>query len=499
MSGFSIGDVFGKTFLSAETIIGGRRTFGSENKQTFNASLVGFNTSSATFKSILENGIENKNIGHTFVKKGSSQKYVGNPSFVDWDNDRIKLTGGGDYGVEVEGNNNSILKFKIQAQKPLGGDDHVSPTTKKDGSTITLVTAAGRSDFPSIQPGDNNNEVIVTLSKSGEYIGLDPGADASGIGTFTVKVDGHTFSRDNSKDARISLKGATPVYLSLISWELQIRGCMDPTATNYNPKANRERSCTYTVAPISSFTTSVSESTQGVSKTTTFAWALDTGTDSAPKRATSVKLYVSNSAGSNQLIKEWGSGIVAQNYTYNLQNLPVGTNTFKLVSAWDKNSGTTKSETVSIKINSPATLLTCQDPNASKYGETSETGDCGPCNSGYSKKNGKCAKEGCTTDDDYNFDPEAVVHNESMCGGTPTTEQDPPVDESDPRVDESITEETPDADLTGRVPETSDETGAITTGGDAISAQIEPEESGLGKWILPGIGVLAVGAIILMR
>ena len=53
--------------------------------------------------------------------------------------------------------------------------------------------------------------------------------------------------------------------------------------------------------------------------------------------------------------------------------------------------------------------------------------------------------------------------------------------------------------MTGSVPETSDETGAITTGGDAISAQVEPEESGLGKWILPGIGVLAVGAIILMR
>jgi hypothetical protein len=299
MSGFSVGDVFGKTFLSAETIIGGRRAFGSENKQTFKASVAGFNTSSATFKSIVENGLESKSLGISFKKKGSSSTYSGgggkSPSFVDWDNDRIKLTGGGDYGLKLKGNNNSIIKVKIQAAKPMGGPGHISGITRKDGNDVTLLTAANRSDFPSIQPGANNNE-----------------------------VNGHKFSRNNSKDARISLKGATPMYLGLISWELQIRGCMDPTATNYKPTANRESSCTYTVAPITSFTTSVSESTQGVSKNTTFAWALDTGTASAPKRATSVKLYVSNSAGNDQLIKEWGSGIVAQNYTYNLQNLPVG-------------------------------------------------------------------------------------------------------------------------------------------------------------------------------
>ena len=88
-----------------------------------------------------------------------------------------------------------------------------------------------------------------------------------------------------------------------------------------------------------------------------------------------------------------------------------------------------------------------------------------------------------------------------MCGGTPTTEQDPSEEREDSNETPSsdITEETPETDLTGDVPETSDGTGVITTSGDAISAQIEPEEPGLGKWILPGIGVLAVGAIILMR
>ena len=80
-----------------------------------------------------------------------------------------------------------------------------------------------------------------------------------------------------------------------------------------------------------------------------------------------------------------------------------------------------------------------------------------------------------------------------MCGGTPTTEQDP----SEEREDSNETP--PETDLTGDVPETSDGTGVITTSGDAISAQIEPEEADLSKWILPGIGVLAVGAIILMR
>lgn len=499
MSGFSVGDVFGKTFLSAETIIGGRRTFGSENKQTFNASLSGFNTSSATFKSIVENGVENKSLGLTFKKQGSSSTYQGNPSFVDWDNDRIKLTGGGDYGLKLKGASDSIIKVKIQAAKPMGGSGHISGITRKDGKDVSLLTAAGRSDFPSIQPGANNNEVIVHLTKSSDYIELDPGADASGIDTFTVNVDGHKFSRNNSKDARISLKGATPMYLGLISWELQIRGCMDPTATNYKPTANRESSCTYTVAPISSFTTSVSESTQGVSKTTTFAWALDTGTASAPKRATSVKLYVSNSAGNDQLIKEWGSGIVAQNYTYNLQNLPVGTNTFKLVSAWDKNAGTKKTETVSIEINSPQTLLTCNDPNASKYGETSESGDCGSCNSGYARdSSGTCKKQGCMTQDDYSYDSTAEIHVESMCSGTPETGGDGTGnggtggDNGGGATDGGGTGETGgDQPFTQDQPQT-DETG------DAISSQIEPEEPGLGRFVLPGIGVAAL-LVILMR
>ena len=84
-----------------------------------------------------------------------------------------------------------------------------------------------------------------------------------------------------------------------------------------------------------------------------------------------------------------------------------------------------------------------------------------------------------------------MLSNESMCGGTPATEQDP--SEREDSDETPLIEVPPETDLT----ETSDET--ITTSGDAISAQIEPEEPGLGKWILPGIGVLAVGAIILMR
>ena len=69
-------------------------------------------------------------------------------------------------------------------------------------------------------------------------------------------------------------------------------------------------------------------------------------------------------------------------------------------------------------VNSPQTLLSCDDPNASKFGETSDTGDCGDCNSGYTRgTDGLCQKSGCMDDTDANYDPDAVIDDASACYG----------------------------------------------------------------------------------
>lgn len=425
--GFSVGDIFSKNFLSAETIIGGK-----SKQESFAAEIVGVpgaTVSNGTFKQALGHKIPGSGYGisHYFKKKDSSTKYVCTsstdcPSFTEWENDRIKLLGASDYGVNVNGATGSEMTFRIESQAVMGGSGHLGPVATYDGDKISLLSAARNSAFTNIKEvsGSGGKKVDVTLTSGSHYISLDPGADASGIGTFTVKFRGPNgdikFERDNSTDARISGSGkATPMYLGLVKWAMYEDGCMDNEAYNYKSKYNRQPAsvtCTYKIAPVDTFTISKSQVTQGASDSVTFNWSLDT-TDR--KNASSVKLLVSNSAGNDQEITSWAKGVTAQTYTYNTSALPVGTSTFTLLSRWDKVVGQEKKETVTLTVNSPNTLLSCNDPNASKYQETSETGDCGPCNDGFQKSDGLCQKVGCTTEGNYNYDETAQVHDESLC------------------------------------------------------------------------------------
>ena len=74
--GFSVGDIFSKNFLSAETIIGGK-----SKQESFAAEIVGVSGATvptATFKQALSNSIpgSSSGISHYFKEKGSSTKYV---------------------------------------------------------------------------------------------------------------------------------------------------------------------------------------------------------------------------------------------------------------------------------------------------------------------------------------------------------------------------------------------------------------------------------------
>lgn len=425
--GFSVGDIFSKNFLSADTIIGGK-----SKQESFAAEIVGVSgvtSGQATFFQALTFSMPGSSTGITaeFRKKGSGSTYNGaggqTPSFVQWENDRIKLLGASDYGVTVKGAGaGNEMTFRIESNAKMGGTGHLGPVATYNGNKLSLLGAAQTAAFTNIKevPGSGGKKVDVTLTSGNHYISLDPGADASGIGTFTVKFKGPNgdikFERNNSYDARISGSGkATPMYLGLVKWVQYKDGCMDNEAYNYKTTYNRQPAsvtCTYRVAPVDTFTISKSQVTQGAADSVTFDWSLDT---SKRQNASSVKLLVSNSSGNDQEITSWSKGVTAQTYTYNTSTLPVGTSTFTLLSSWDKIAGQQKKETVSLKINSPNTLLTCNDPNASKYQETSETGDCGSCNDGFQKSDGLCQKVGCTTEGNYNYDETAEIHDESMC------------------------------------------------------------------------------------
>ena len=228
--GFSVGDIFSKNFLSADTIIGGQ-------KKTFKAdaiiSGIGAGASTATFRQALTSSIPgtSRGIDHYFKKGGSSSQYSGVPSFVVMtDDNTVELTAGHDYGFHLKGANGNKMIYRISANKNLGGNDHVGPSTTYNGKTISILTAANSSAWENIKKIDDNT-VEVALTQGAHFISLDPGARVSGIGTFTIKLEGpngktFTFDRDNSKAERISVKGGTPVTISLVSWIKIVEGCM---------------------------------------------------------------------------------------------------------------------------------------------------------------------------------------------------------------------------------------------------------------------------------
>ena len=455
-------------------------TFSAEDKtpKVFNASMVGWGggSSSGTLVEALRGGSSSDNwsgrgisMSHFFKKKGDNTKYSGTPSFsVFPTNDSIELKGGHDYGFNVSGTSDSQALFEITVPSAcvLGGKGHISPTVMWNGDSTSLLTAANNSNFPHITAvGGSENKVRIELAKPSHYISLDPADEISGIGTFTVNTstkDGKEYKFEKT-GGKLSQKGVcgkngygTPISIKLISWTKIQKGCTDNQASNFDGKGATwvdDGSCQFDVAPIETFTVSKSNVTQGVSNNVVFNFKLG---NSAGQRTSKTTLYASNSAGDNQKLKSWGKNVFSQNWSYNTNKLPVGLTTFKLVSEWNLNAGNPDSAQVSLTVDSPQTLRSCNDPNASKYRETSITGDCGSCKSGYylgddgrcttcedpnrdSDSNGRCTtclsgyaedtdgtcqKVGCMTyadglsaSDDYNYDPDAVVNDSTMCQG----------------------------------------------------------------------------------
>lgn len=541
MSGFSIGDVFGKTFLSAETIIGGRSTKKVFNATMTNISVGGTSVPNTSFKSIVTGVVVNgeaagpdgwayKKIGAVHNKSNKVQSGRISPSnaaeFFKWNNgsssgdDRIILYDDDAFHFKPAKGTTAKFKFRYVTNATGSRSKQTSPydyvvNIKK--ASVSLPTAANSSSYPSITgysrkdaTSSGSGFVDFTMEfdgdKSNDYWSVDMSSRSSSIGQSNFETDGNRFIRISGKSPES--QDIDRVEITLLSIvKNPVSGCTDSSASNYDSNATVDNNtCSYTIASVSDF--KINKSSMTVGESAKISWKLSSGNFSEI-----------------QLLQD-GTNIMpaslktAQNSDTEVSPA-VGDHKYQLKVLWNKPNVTAKTSSVkNLNVQEKVSYVQCTDPNRntnangecttckSGYYLDSATdlcsqcddplrqkksdGKCGDCISGYSEKNGQCAKEGCTTDGDYNFDPEAVVHNESMCGGTPTTGQD-----SGETPSSDITEETPETDLTGEVPETSDET--ITTSGDAISAQIEPEEPGLGKWILPGIGVLAVGAIILMR
>ena len=538
MSGFSVGDVFGKTFLSAETIIGGRHT-----KKVFNATMTNIKANGTTvpntsFKDLITGPVVNGKAagpngwGYKSIKAlhGGSGK-VGSNGRITASNaneffkqangsasgdDRMILYANDAFNFHPAAGTTAKFKFRYVTNKTSSSSKQAAPynyvvNIKKESTSIP--TAAQSSSYPNITGYTKQN---ATSSSSGyvdftmefdgdqnnDYWSIDMSSKASSIGQSNFETNGQRFLRVGSNSP--ASKDIDRVEITLLSITAnQTTGCTDTQANNagnYDIADNTQ--CSYTIATVSSFTLSKSAITQGESAVVT--WNLS-----------------SSNFDEIQLLQD-GTNIMpsnkktAKNSNHTVSPSSIGNHTYQLKVLWNKpNVSPTTSSTLNLEVQSPQSYIQCTDPNRNKdangecascksgyYLDTTSglcsqctdpnrnkesDGRCGTCKDGYALKDDLCQKKGCTTDGDYNYDSTAVVHDESMCGGT-TTEQDPSTDESDEPLSQDLPE-SPDAGLTDE---------DITTTGDNISAQIEPEEPGLGRFVLPGIGVAAL-LVILMR
>jgi len=519
MSGFSIGDVFGKTFLSAETIIGGRSTKKVFNATMTNLSVDGTSVPNTGFKQIIEGKVVN---GKAAGKNGWAYKKIG---AVHNKKNKVKTTSGTldssdaaeffkSYSGESTGDDKMILyeddafnfhpakgttakfKFRYVTNKTSSRGKQSSPydyvvNIKRSGETtgVSVPTAANSSSYPTItgytkQDATSSSSGYADFTmefdgdQSDDYWSIDMSSRSGSIGQSNFETGGKRFLRVGGKSPES--EDIDRVEITLLSIvKNPVSGCTDPSASNYNSDATTDDgSCSYTIASISEF--KINKSSMTVGESAKISWRLSSGNFSEI-----------------QLLQD-GTNIMpaglktAQNSDTEVSPA-VGDHKYQLKVLWNKPNVTPKtSSEKNLNVQEKVSYVQCTDPNRN----TNANGECTTCKSGYAEKNGQCAKEGCTTDGDYNFDPEAVVHNESMCGGTPSGETGGTGDENGGTDGGQTggtggTDGTGDDELIEVLPPEAD--------GDAISAQIEPEEADLSKWILPGIGVLAVGAIILMR
>ena len=224
------------------------------------------------------------------------------------------------------------------------------------------------------------------------------------------------------------------------------KGCTDAKANNTTTGATEDDgSCKYTTASISSFT--AAPTNPKVGDTVTLSWNLSN------TNFTEVKILHNG----NNIMPNAKKN--AKNSSIPVTPSSAGTKTYTLKVSWVKPNAETRTANLNVPVVSAISYVPC-DPldvhrNVDGNGEcagcktgyndittdfctnceaTNEDpyrdmntadGTCGDCMAGYAEDtNGTCQKVGCMTyadgtsaEDDYNYDPDAVTNDSSMCQG----------------------------------------------------------------------------------
>jgi len=535
MSGFTVGDIFGKNFLSAETIIGGRRAFGSENKQTFNASVSNISSlgTSITLADLImyyqgqagttaQQDAAKAAIAGLKVKQNNSNISIstltsgtGKNLFRFSSNDTIVLDkkgkngASGDQAFHIKPASGYSMKFRIKVYDKtyLSSRGHRPKNTAgKDLADASSMTNGGYANISGYTKDSNGETIEVILNgDDGDYISVDMGEGGgknnSGIAAFKVVVKGAGTFEGKPSQPRDYMNTVAITLRSLS--KNQSKGCKDSDADNsgnYDVADNTQ--CAYTTASVTSFNISKTSMKVG-DPAAKITWNLSNG------HFSEIQLLQNGTnimPSDKKNVQNSGSAGVS------VQPTTVADYKYKLKVIWDKApSDINYSSEKTLNVQAAQSYVQCTDPNRNKDAngecgpcksgyyldtasglctqcddpnrEKDSSGRCGSCKSGYALKDGLCQKAGCTTEGNYNYDGTAVIHDESMC-----------YDEDSDGTGGGQTGGTGGTDGTGGgelIEVLPDENG------DAISSQVEPEPSKFP--VVPVVGAVALIGVLLLR
>tara|TARA_B100000686_G_scaffold96391_1_gene103057 strand:- start:4040 stop:5707 length:1668 start_codon:yes stop_codon:yes gene_type:complete len=448
MSGFFISNSFGK--------------FHSENKEFNAVKLSGFPDagSSMSGKTIrnemFDRPYQNKTsilysnqgdmAGNRLQKYGSGWAHMYEGTWLDHDDNRFFSWTSQDTAVMRDDQSSAIylrpapnvrMKVMITFYDCTAGTNY-NYTNHELGIPSNLIVKDGHREKVTLWlDGNTPDYIFIDMDDDIKNNTFDEPVRMDGNKLYAVDIrseEGSWYSHYDPDDDDCST-----VAVTILEAVYTKEGCTDSQATNYDSTAGQDDgSCIYSRAiPTISFDKNAIREGEKVK----ISWNLDT---SGNKGYSRVKIYDDAKSTSTPIKTS-----TSKNSYYRYTPSGVGGHPIRVVVEWDK-GGTIRQATKTVQVQTG--FIECTDPNRAKdsNGECADCksqyhlgddglctqcadpnrdmdsdGKCTDCMTGYALgDDGLCQKAGCTDPDDYNYDPEALISDDSLCEGVTDDDDD---------------------------------------------------------------------------
>lgn len=339
---------------------------------------------------------------------------------------------------------NVRMKVKIGFYDCTAGKNY-NYTTHELGIPSNLVTKTGHREVVEVWLNGNNEDYI--------FVDFDDDLSAN---TFDVPVakdkNGATYAVVIKSEEGVWQSHYDPdaddcstVYIQPMEAVYTKEGCTDEDATNYDPMAGVNTGCSYARATPS---LTLDKTEVRVGEKVKIAWELDNSGskgyskielwDGSKKIKTSTSKssyynYTPTSVGNHPIFIKviWDHGSLPDTQSQILSVVDA----VSFIPCTDTNRKTDSNGECAADCNTgyyfgdDGLCTTCADPNS----DSDTDGRCTTCMSGYAEHtDGTCQKVGCMTyadgssaSDDYEYDPDAIVNDSTMCQGKEDEDPDP--------------------------------------------------------------------------